>query len=282
MFRLVLLPVLVDEPGCLPHSTFVMNPPMVFPSFTLLGLLTILCLSHLVLQPELARAETYDWTYGGITGPEHWGELSPEFKVCSSGEEQSPIDLSQPVKANPGAIVIDYQNVPLRIMNNGHTIQVNVDPGSTITLDDQTFSLKQFHFHHPSEHTVDGVALPMELHLVHANDQGQLAVLGIFLVEGETNEALKAVWEAMPGQPGEAITVADVTINLDALVPEESATFRYFGSLTTPPCAETVHWVVLQSPLEVSTAQVAAFQSLFPLNARPVQAQNRRFLLEAR
>jgi|688.fasta_scaffold03953_25 carbonic anhydrase len=281
MFRLVLLPVLVDEPGCLPHSTFVMNPPMVFPSFTLLGLLTILCLSHLVLQPELARAETYDWTYGGITGPEHWGELSPEFKVCSSGEEQSPIDLSQPVKANPGAIVIDYQNVPLRIMNNGHTIQVNVDPGSTIILNNQTFTLKQFHFHHPSEHTVDGNQLPMELHLVHANDRGELAILGIFMVQGDPNPTLKPVWDAMPTQPSEEITVASATINLAALVPEQHAGFRYLGSLTTPPCAEAVQWVVLQSPLEVSTAQVAAFQALFPLNARPVQARNHRFLLQA-
>lgn len=255
---------------------------MASPLCSLFGLGAIALLNLIGLPTALADGVVHDWSYSGETGPEHWGDLSTEFSACNLGQEQSPIDLSQPVQANLGPIVIDYQRVPLRIMNNGHTIQVNVDPGSTITLDDQTFSLKQFHFHHPSEHTVDGVALPMELHLVHANDQGQLAVLGIFLVEGETNEALKAVWEAMPGQPGEAITVADVTINLDALVPEESATFRYFGSLTTPPCAETVHWVVLQSPLEVSTAQVAAFQSLFPLNARPVQAQNRRFLLEAR
>jgi carbonic anhydrase len=87
-------------------------------------------------------------------------------------------------------------------MNNGHTIQVNVDPGSTITLNNQTFALKQFHFHHPSEHTVDGINLPMELHLVHANDQGELAVLGIFMVEGDPNPTLKSLWEVMPSQPG--------------------------------------------------------------------------------
>lgn len=259
-----------------------MNLLMVLPSFTLVGWVTIALLSHLALQPQLARAETYDWSYSGIAGPEHWGDLSPEFSACSLGEEQSPIDLRQPVKADPGAMVIDYQTVPLRIMNTGHSIQVNVDPGNTVTLNNHTFTLKQFHFHHPSEHTVDGINLPMELHLVHANHQGKLAVLGIFMVEGEPNPTLKLVWEAMPSQPSEEITVASAIINLAALVPEQRASFRYLGSLTTPPCTEAVQWVVFQSPLEVSTAQLGAFQALFPLNARPVQARNHPFLLEAR
>jgi carbonic anhydrase len=254
---------------------------MVLPSFSLVGLVTIALLSYLVLQPELARAETYDWSYSGMTGPEHWGDLSPEFRACSLGEGQSPIDLRQPVKSHPGDVVIDYQTTPLRIINNGHTIQVNVDPGSTIILNNQTFTLQQFHFHHPSEHTVDGSRLPMELHLVHASDQGELAVIGIFLVEGAPNPVLKSVWEAMPSQPSEAITVASTMVNLAALVPEAGASFRYLGSLTTPPCAEAVQWVVFQSPLEVAPSQVTAFQSLFPLNARPVQPRNRRFLLEA-
>lgn len=268
--------------GYLLCRTSVMNLLMVLPSFNWVGLVTIALLSYLVLQPQLARAETYDWSYTGATGPEHWGELSPEFSTCGLGEEQSPIDLRQPVKSHPGDVVIDYQQTPLRIINNGHTIQVNVGPGSTVTLNKQTFTLKQFHFHHPSEHTVDGIKLPMELHLVHANDQGELAIIGIFLVEGDPNPILKSVWEAMPSQPSEEITVASTMVNLAALVPEEGARFRYLGSLTTPPCAEAVQWVVFQSPLEVSRTQVTAFQSLFPLNARPVQPRNRRFLLEAR
>ncbi len=272
----------MDQLGYLLGKTSVMNLWMAFPSLSLVGWVTLMLLSHLVLQPSLASSVVYDWSYNGATGPEHWADLSPEFSACGLGQYQSPIDLRQPIKANPDAIVIDYQKVPLRIMNNGHTIQVNVDPGSTITLNNQTFALKQFHFHHPSEHTVDGINLPMELHLVHANDQGELAVLGIFMVEGDPNPTLKSLWEVMPSQPGEEITVASAMINLAALVPEQPASFRYLGSLTTPPCAEAVQWVVFQSPLEVSTAQVATFQALFPLNARPVQARNHPFLLEAR
>jgi carbonic anhydrase len=222
------------------------------------------------------------WGYVGAGGPEDWGELSPEYSVCGLGQEQSPINLSQPIQADLNAIAFNYQPIPLRLIHNGHTLQINIDPGNTIVLDNKTYTLKQFHFHTPSEHTIDGAAFPMELHLVHGNDNGELAVVGIFLAEGTENQALVPIWRAMPTQKSEEIAVPNVQIDLDALLPRHCATFRYFGSLTTPPCSEIVTWVVLQTPLEVSTAQIDQFKAVFPLNARPVQAQHRRILLESR
>ncbi|WP_026072899.1 carbonic anhydrase [Nodosilinea nodulosa] len=247
-----------------------------------LGGASAVALGSSSLLRAVASEGDRSWGYVGDDGPAAWGELAPEFKVCSLGQEQSPIDLHDPIRADLSAITFNYQPVPLRLINTGHTIQINVDAGNTIVLDDQTYTLRQFHFHHPSEHTVDGAAFPMELHLVHSNDNGELAVVGIFLTEGSENLTLAPVWRAMPTQKSEEIAVPNVQIDLDALLPRHCATFRYFGSLTTPPCSETVAWSVLQTPLEISTAQVDQFKAVFPLNARPVQAQHRRILLESR
>ncbi|MEM6754146.1 MAG: carbonic anhydrase [Cyanobacteria bacterium P01_C01_bin.38] len=220
------------------------------------------------------------WGYIGEKGPENWGTLSSEFAVCQSGKNQSPVNLQSAVDADLPELKIDYKDSPLRIINNGHTIQVNYQPGSFLTLDNQRFELLQFHFHHPSEHEVDGVTLPMELHLVHKNQKGALAVIGIFLKEGEANPTLQKVWQAMPMKKSREKTVSDVSINASNLLPEDQDYYRYFGSLTTPPCSETVNWIVLKEYVEISSPQVKKFAQVFPMNARPVQLVQSRFLLE--
>ncbi|MGF1568345.1 MAG: carbonic anhydrase [Nodosilinea sp.] len=226
------------------------------------------------------------WGYVGVGNPAEWSELSPEFSACGVGREQSPIDLSQDIlsqdiRAELSTITINYQSVPLRIVNNGHTAEVRVNPGSGIILDNEPYELEQFHFHQPSEHTVEGTTFPMEMHLVHKNARGELAVIGVLLAEGKENPTLGPIWEAIPPEKSEEVHVPDVQINLDALLPENSETYRYFGSLTTPPCSEIVQWVVLQTPMELSPAQVAQFKAIFPPNARPVQARNRRIVLRS-
>jgi len=225
-----------------------------------------------------ARADTVHWTYHGEEGPEHWGELSPDFHTCSIGTQQSPIDLTGPVRVSQDGLTVNWQPLPLdHVVNNGHTIQVNCPPGSTIQAGGRSYTLLQFHFHHPSEHKLAGRAFPLEVHFVHRSEAGDLAVLGVFFTEGAENATLAPIWAAMPHQAGEADGHA--TVNPAALLPAAHDHFHYAGSLTTPPCSETVSWYVLRQPVEASAAQIGAFAALFDNNARPTQPVNRRFLL---
>lgn len=220
------------------------------------------------------------WGYIGKEGPENWGNLSSDFQVCQAGTSQSPINLQSAIDADLASLEINYKDSPLRIVNNGHTIQVNYPAGSFLTLDNQKYELLQFHFHTPSEHKVEGKSLPMELHLVHKSEKGALAVIGIFLKEGKANPTLQKIWKEMPTKKGREKTIAKITINASDFLPEEQDYYRYFGSLTTPPCSETVNWIVMKEPIEISSPQVQQFAKVFPMNARPVQQVKRRFLLE--
>ncbi|MFH7244512.1 MAG: carbonic anhydrase [Spirulina sp.] len=247
---------------------------------------TALGLGATSVYQAMAGETGHHWGYVGEAGPDHWGELSPEFQVCGLGREQSPIDLNYPISADLSPLTLAYQPVPLKLLNNGHTIQVNIagdsdNGGNTLDLDGKPYTLKQFHFHHPSEHTVAGAAFPMEIHFVHTHEDGSIAVLGVFIKEGAENPVLRPIWEAMPSHESEVLTVRNATINPSDLLPSEGDTFRYFGSLTTPPCSEIVSWLVFQRPIEASRAQIERFSLIFAHNARPVQPQNRRILLES-
>ena len=231
------------------------------------------------LQEAVARNKNKaEWKYTGEGGPENWGEVSPDYAVCQAGVQQSPVDLAQPISATLSDLQIDSQPVNLRILHNGHTIRLNTEPGNTLTLDGSKFELVQFHFHLPSEHTVKGEPYPMEVHFVHQGETG-FAVLGVFFKEGKENIALKEIWDAMPTQKQPESLIPGVTIEIASLLPPNRSTYRYFGSLTTPPCSEVVRWVVFEEPIEISREQIEQFRQIFPLNARPIQSLNRRFLL---
>jgi len=218
------------------------------------------------------------WSYGGEGGPEHWAELSKENAPCSAGIQQSPIDLSSAMVAT-----VDTPHpkwIPVRggmVINNGHTIQVDVGGAGGIRLNGVEYALKQFHFHHPSEHTIDGRTFPLELHLVHASPDGKLAVIGVMFEQGAANAALDSVWATAPGREGKAAVAFE--INAADFMPKAMSAYRYEGSLTTPPCSETVSWTVMAEPQTASAAQIAAFSEIFPWNARPVQPLNRRYVL---
>jgi carbonic anhydrase len=219
------------------------------------------------------------WSYEGEGAPEHWGNLSPDFKVCDLGLQQSPIDLSGSMRAELSPIPISWSGGEFTVVNNGHTIQVNCKSSGSIGIEGYDFELIQFHIHHPSEHKLDGQLFDLEVHFVHKSAQRGLAVLGVFLRPGAANAALQPVFDAMPAEAGQEVPCAGV--DLSALLPATRGYFRYKGSLTTPPCGEVVTWTVFKDPIEVAPEQIAKFATLFPMNARPVQPLNRRFLLES-
>ena len=219
------------------------------------------------------------WGYEGEEGPENWGRLSQDFRACESGRMQSPIDIAGGVAANGDAIEFDYNLTPLSIVHNGHTIQVNYRPGSSITVGGNRYELLQFHFHTPSEHAVGHARAAMEVHFVHKNATGQLAVVGALMQAGGENMALREIWASMPKKAGPVKVNKQVLVNGRDLLPRDRSYYRYMGSLTTPPCSEGVNWYFLTQPITVSMEQVEWFAKAVGENARPLQALNHRLLL---
>ena len=219
------------------------------------------------------------WSYEGTTGPEKWGGLDPADALCSTGHQQSPIDIVGSVTARQHALEISWTKRPNTIVNNGHTIQLGFREGNTLRIGEQSYALKQLQFHHPSEHLVKGKRFAMEAHFVHAAADG-LAVIAVLMVSGGHNTVFRRIVATMPPEEGPTIS-ADPAIDPRRLLPAERAYFRYEGSLTTPPCSETVNWIVLAQPIEVDTADIARFRKLYPMNARPIQPRDRRFILSS-
>jgi len=212
------------------------------------------------------------WGYQGAGGPEHWGDLSPEFSACSEGQSQSPIDVVDAQDISLPEISFSYQAVPFHLVNNGHTIMADYAPGSTITLDGKTYKLLQFHFHTPSENAVDNQTFPLEAHLVHVDDNGQLAVVGVMFRVGEANPFIESLWRYMPALANSDVRLTTGSINVTDMLPTTKEYYSWDGSLTTPPCAEGVKWMLLKEPMEVSRKQVAKLESLMHgANNRPIQ-----------
>lgn len=230
------------------------------------------------LQPILADDHAPHWSYGGAANPSEWGNLSEDFAQCEIGRDQSPINIENTLEDDSSTLVFNYVPVPLNIMNNGHTIEIPYEEGtpvSTISINGDPYHLLQFHFHTPSEHQLADHAAAMELHLVHRNDAGEIAVVGIMMEEGATHPVINTIWEHL--SPDEGIQpVEGVMINAADLLPRSTEYFSYDGSLTTPPCSEGVRWTILAEPIEVSEEQIAAFESLYQMNARPLQPTNGR------
>jgi carbonic anhydrase len=227
-----------------------------------------------------AHDEEVHWAYEGEAGPENWGSLSVKFALCADGTMQSPIELAVAVREDIPDLSFDYHESPLAIYNNGHTIQAAYAPGSSVTIGDKTYDLVQFHFHAHSEHTIGGETYPMEMHLVHRAADQSLAVVGVFLEEGEANPAYDAIFANLPtAESEEAEAVEGVTVDAAALLPEDHTYFAYDGSLTTPECTEGVEWNVLTQPVQVSAEQIAAFTAIHDGNYRPVQPLGDRDVL---
>ena len=225
-----------------------------------------------------AAAAGQEWGYSGAHGPEHWSELSEKFMACGTGRNQSPIDLTNFIEAELPPLVLTYATRATELINLGHTVQVTYAAGSTLALDGRIFELKQFHFHAPSENLIEGRSFPLEAHLVHADADGNLAVVAVMFEEGPANALLAELWARVPNGEGErtALQGGDVS----RLLPADLDYYRFNGSLTTPPCTEGVRWLVLKRAMTASADQVKTFAGLLPeSNNRPVQPVNARPVL---
>ncbi|MEO5368230.1 MAG: carbonic anhydrase [Magnetococcus sp. WYHC-3] len=220
------------------------------------------------------------WGYTGHGAPEQWGSLDPKFAACSQGMNQSPVNIAGTVEAELPPLMFHYRGGASEVVNNGHTIQVNVPPGNALMVDGSAFELKQFHFHTPSENLIEGRSFPLEGHLVHANPQGQLAVVAIMYEAGAENKALAQVWAAMPTKGGEKAMLAQ-PVNVADLLPAQRDYYRFTGSLTTPPCSEGVRWLVMKEAVSISAEQVGHFSHVMHHhNNRPVQPLNARLVMK--
>jgi len=222
------------------------------------------------------------WSYEGAEGPRKWGQLDPAYATCASGHTQSPINIRHAKVAELPPLNFQYDPAPLNIINNGHTIQVNYAPGSTLTVGEKTYTLKQFHFHHPSEEHINGRPFDLVAHLVHDDGSGHLAVVAVLFKIGPSNALLDTVWKNIPGRSEKPTDLPSVSLNAKDLLPTDRGYYTFSGSLTTPPCSEGVKWYVLKSQSTVSAEQVAVFAKLYPKDARPIQPLYGREILETR
>lgn len=232
-------------------------------------------------KAEAAR-QVY-WGYTGDTGPDRWAELAPEFRLCKVGTRQSPIDIRDGVAVDLEKIAFDYRPSSFSVVDNGHTVQVNVSGGNGLTVMGRRYELVQFHFHLPSEERVNGRQFNMVAHLVHKDAQGRLAIVAVLLERGPDDRpqpVLQAVWANLPLEKGETLQ-AQVPLDLNQLLPEQRGYYTYMGSLTTPPCSEGVLWMVMRQPVQVTAQQISVFARLYPMNARPLQAGSGRLIKES-
>jgi carbonic anhydrase len=214
------------------------------------------------------------WAYEGELGPENWGK---DFAMCGRGREQSPVDIRTPYEKTRTSVVAAYQNGPLRIVNNGKTIQVNVAEGSKLRVDSMPYDLLYFQFRRPSEEFVDGKPAAMGVHFFHKNKEGKTAVVAVLLKEGNENPGIKQLWAHVPAKEGPEQVVDGVRFNPGNLLPREMDFWGYDGSLTTPPCTEGVRYFVLKTPVNIAREQIEQFP--FKKNARPVQPLNSRQII---
>ncbi|MES2821663.1 MAG: carbonic anhydrase [Pseudomonadota bacterium] len=220
------------------------------------------------------------WSYEGEQGPTHWAQMDSGFSTCALGQVQSPIDIRNAVEADLPEIDFDYHAGPAEVINNGHTVQVSLPASGGIEIADERYALLQFHFHTPSEEKIAGMAYPMVAHFVHQNTEGRLAVVAVLVKEGKQNPAFVSLFANLPAQ-GQKQALPS-SFDPARLMPEKRGYYAFEGSLTTPPCSESVRWQVLKEPIEVSSEQLAAFRHLYPMNARPTQPLNGRLLQQSR
>ena len=220
------------------------------------------------------------WGYSGAGAPEHWASLSDEFTTCANGRQQSPIDISGNVSADAPPISFDYSGEATSIRYDGLFVHVDFGSGNTMKVGERTYALMSAHFHSPSEHLVDGKNFAAELHLVHADSDGNLAVVGLLHTLGAPSPAAQEVLNAAPV----AGNNVEEGFSLEAalFMPGDVGHYRYDGSKTTPPCDEPVDWYVMRHPQTISQAQVDSILALSGgPNNRPVQPLGGRRITSA-
>ena len=238
-------------------------------------------LSDNVTDPEhhyfhkTERPHAAEWGYKGDIGPKHWGDLSSVYILAKQGKQQSPIDISKSIEHELPNIIFNYRPAKINLVYNGHTIEEEEETGSHIQIKEEIFELKQFHFHAPSEHTINGKHADMEMHLVHKANNGTVVVVAVMINRGDENRSFTSIWENLPTSENADVQVTR-TVDATDLLPSGHTYYQYRGSFTTPPCAEGVIWYVLTAPIELSHRQIDEFKSIINNNNRPIQPLNER------
>ena len=222
-----------------------------------------------------SRDSLIEWSYAGPGAPENWASLSPDFAACANGKQQSPINITGYQLGGPGPISFSYGSADATLRNDGRQVHADCAPGNTAMLGGREFQLISTHFHSPSEHLVNGDSFAAELHLVHADSNGRLAVVGVLFTLGAPSPVTQSILDAAPSVGASANTSIPLT---DSLPPELSY-YRYDGSKTTPPCDEPVDWHILRQPMTISKEQVDGLLALSGgRNNRPVQTVGNRVI----
>jgi carbonic anhydrase len=230
------------------------------------------------------HSETH-WGYDGEVSPKYWGDLKPEYAICSTGAKQSPIDIDTKKSIDlkdVHRLATFHKASSSEVVNNGHTIQVNPEDGGFVRVGDKEYKLLQFHFHSHSEHTIDGKRYDMVAHLVHKAIDGELLVIGVLIQEDSfRNETIRKIWHQMPKEESKKAPLKD--IDIASLLPKDSSKYYYYvGSLTTPNCAEGVQWYIMKNPIKLSPRQIQKFRELYSHNFRPINPLNERVVEESR
>jgi carbonic anhydrase len=240
-------------------------------------LLTTGCSNNL----EVSSHDTKHWGYTADVAPSHWSELNKQYHMCSEGKSQSPINIVASSDIDLPALKLDYKTKSGTVIDNGHSVQINIEAGSTFSIGKDIYELKQFHFHTPSENNINAKSFPLEAHFVHATADGKLAVVGVMFEEGEANPILAKIWGNFPLKTGEKINFVLSSDDVKALLPKNKDYYKFTGSLTTPPCSEEVKWHVIKTPLTISKEQVKQFFDIYGhTNNRPIQDTNKRSIEE--
>lgn len=229
---------------------------------------------------SMMAARDIHWSYEGEGGPARWGKIDSANAKCDIGERQSPIDIRDGIHVDLEPVVFDYKPVRFNVIDTGHTIQVNLGAGSSITILGRRYDLVQFHFHRPSEERVNGIGYEMVAHLVHKDMDGKLVVIALLIQQGKPNSLVQTIWNYMPLEKNDAVQPPGM-IDMSQLLPASRQYYTYMGSLTTPPCTEGVLWVVFKEPIELSADQISIFSRLYPMNARPIQSNAGRLIKES-
>ena len=241
-------------------------------------LTTLLLISYAIYANDHVK----HWGYTADVAPSHWSELNPKYKMCSEGKSQSPINIVASSDIDLSPLALHYNTKSTTVIDNGHTVQVNIAEGSTFIIGDDKYELKQFHFHTPSENNINGKSFPFEVHFVHATKDGKLAVLAVMFEEAKENNAIiSKIWSKFPLKEGKKTELVLSAEEIQALMPSDKEYYKFTGSLTTPPCSEEVKWHVMKKPLTISKAQVKKFFDIYGhTNNRPIQKTNERKITE--
>lgn len=218
-----------------------------------------------------------DWGYDAKNGPSQWGKMSEEFLTCSLGRTQSPIDIhTNETQTMQDHLSFAYGNKTKDFVNNGHSVQVNFADhgGGMVTFNGVDYHLKQFHFHTPSENRINSQVYPVEMHLVHSDAKNNLLVVSVLFQEGEANKIFQKLLDVIPSKSNSSVALKKFEIS--SLLPSLRTHFSFMGSLTTPPCTESVQWIVMKEPIEASRQQIENLHKVLGHNARNVQSLNGR------